>query len=396
MLLWRHVERACRDAVAPVCACLLRYPWVHYPAPAHKRRHSPRCGNKQASDSASDVPSSPSRHTPRTPPMPTPDPMHPSRDETAPSSSRSAPGSVLDDFAEPPQSPFWVLLLGAVGVVYGDIGTSPLYALRESLRAAGGTTTRADVLGVCSLLLWALIVVVTAKYVLFLLRADNNGEGGILSLMALAQSRGTAPRAHRRVRPRHRRGRPLLWRFRDHTGDLGALGGRGARHRHARPRPLCDGDRDRDPDRPVRGSVAWHRVRVGAVRPGHRWSGSLVLAVGGAVPYRPATPEILCRVPSAYAAWFPAPPRLRRRSRARRGVPGRHRRRGALRRHGPLRRAPIRAAWLGLVFPALTLNYLGQGALVLADPDAPRPIRSSCSVRTGRCCRSWCSPPRPR
>src|SRR5580658_9711179 len=82
------------------------------------------------------------------------------------------------------------LLLGSVGVVYGDIGTSPLYALREAVVAAAGPNhgglTRAVVLGVVSLILWALIVVVTLKYVLILLRADNNGEGGTLTLMALA------------------------------------------------------------------------------------------------------------------------------------------------------------------------------------------------------------------
>jgi len=82
------------------------------------------------------------------------------------------------------------LLLGSIGVVYGDIGTSPLYAFREAVMAAGGspgTVTSQAVLGVLSLVLWALIIVVTLKYVLILLRADNNGEGGTLALMALAQ-----------------------------------------------------------------------------------------------------------------------------------------------------------------------------------------------------------------
>ncbi|MFO1109022.1 MAG: potassium transporter Kup [Bradyrhizobium sp.] len=82
------------------------------------------------------------------------------------------------------------LLLGCIGVVYGDIGTSPLYALREAVVAAGGGSAEATpqaVLGVLSLIIWALIVVVTLKYVLILLRADNNGEGGTLALMALAQ-----------------------------------------------------------------------------------------------------------------------------------------------------------------------------------------------------------------
>jgi KUP system potassium uptake protein len=85
---------------------------------------------------------------------------------------------------------FWGLTLGSIGVVYGDIGTSPLYALREAIVAASGTNheaiARATVLGVVSLILWALFIVVTLKYVLILLRADNNGEGGTLTLMALA------------------------------------------------------------------------------------------------------------------------------------------------------------------------------------------------------------------
>jgi KUP system potassium uptake protein len=84
---------------------------------------------------------------------------------------------------------FWGLTLGAIGVVYGDIGTSPLYAVRESVLAATGhgEPGRYDVvLGILSLIIWALLLVVTLKYVMILLRADNNGEGGTLALMALA------------------------------------------------------------------------------------------------------------------------------------------------------------------------------------------------------------------
>src|SRR5215475_6497743 len=83
------------------------------------------------------------------------------------------------------QSSTWPLVLGSMGVVYGDIGTSPLYAFREAVNASG-PLTRDTVLGVLSLILWALIVVVTLKYVVLLLRADNKGEGGTLSLTALA------------------------------------------------------------------------------------------------------------------------------------------------------------------------------------------------------------------
>src|SRR4051812_34322006 len=77
------------------------------------------------------------------------------------------------------------LVLAALGVVYGDIGTSPLYAFREALHATGGSGAKyADVLGVLSLIVWALTIVVTVKYVSFVLKADNKGEGGTLSLMS--------------------------------------------------------------------------------------------------------------------------------------------------------------------------------------------------------------------
>ncbi len=80
------------------------------------------------------------------------------------------------------------LLVGAVGVVYGDIGTSPLYALDKALHAAtGGNIDRASVFGVLSLVFWSVLIVVTLKYVVLILRADNDGEGGVLSLFALVQ-----------------------------------------------------------------------------------------------------------------------------------------------------------------------------------------------------------------
>ncbi|HZH03450.1 MAG TPA: KUP/HAK/KT family potassium transporter, partial [Myxococcaceae bacterium] len=78
------------------------------------------------------------------------------------------------------------LTLGALGVVYGDIGTSPLYALRECFHGPHAIApTAGNVLGVLSLIFWALIVIISVKYLAFVLRADNRGEGGILALMAL-------------------------------------------------------------------------------------------------------------------------------------------------------------------------------------------------------------------
>jgi len=83
---------------------------------------------------------------------------------------------------------FFALALGSVGIVFGDIGTSPLYAFKEALHAAAHDgVTRSEIYGVVSLALWALILVVTIKYVVFIMKADNKGEGGVLSLMALAQ-----------------------------------------------------------------------------------------------------------------------------------------------------------------------------------------------------------------
>ncbi|MCX7358551.1 MAG: potassium transporter Kup [Alphaproteobacteria bacterium] len=85
---------------------------------------------------------------------------------------------------------FWGLTLAAIGVVYGDIGTSPLYAFRESITHVvqrNGAATNAEIIGVISLMLWSLIAVVTIKYATILLRLDNRGEGGTLSLMALVQ-----------------------------------------------------------------------------------------------------------------------------------------------------------------------------------------------------------------
>ncbi len=110
----------------------------------------------------------------------------------------STPNTQTEHATQPPHhaghAGFWTLTLGSIGVVYGDIGTSPLYAFREAMVAAGGAhgggtpvIDRLNVLGVLSLILWALTVIVTLKYVVILLRADNQGEGGTLSLLALAQ-----------------------------------------------------------------------------------------------------------------------------------------------------------------------------------------------------------------
>lgn len=102
------------------------------------------------------------------------------------SAGRAANGN---DGHGPAKGRFAALVVGSIGVVYGDIGTSPLYAFREALKAASkdGALTRTEIFGVTSLILWALILIVTIKYVIILLHADNNGEGGTLSLMTRAR-----------------------------------------------------------------------------------------------------------------------------------------------------------------------------------------------------------------
>src|SRR6478735_12633307 len=85
--------------------------------------------------------------------------------------------------------------LGALGVVYGDIGTSPLYALREAVKAASphGLSISESVMGVVSLILWSLILIISLKYAILILRADNRGEGGIVALLALLHARNAEP-----------------------------------------------------------------------------------------------------------------------------------------------------------------------------------------------------------
>src|SRR5713101_1108186 len=92
------------------------------------------------------------------------------------------------------------LILGALGVVYGDIGTSPLYTVRQCFHSIGGTITSEMVYGVLSLITWALVIVVAVKYVIVIMRADNRGQGGVLALTALAlRSTSRTGRRHRLV-----------------------------------------------------------------------------------------------------------------------------------------------------------------------------------------------------
>src|SRR6266516_7777015 len=136
--------------------------------------------------------------------------------------------------------------LASMGVVCGDIGTSPLYTLNVAAKAVSpaGQVTAEAVLGIVSLIFWSLILVISMKYAILIMRADNHGEGGILALLALISPR--------RARQSRRRavmvvigllGATLLWRWRNHAGDFGS-------ERDRRPQGLCaaDGARDRAAD----------------------------------------------------------------------------------------------------------------------------------------------------
>ena len=140
-------------------------------------------------------------------------------------SSRTAPG-------ERSRKRFARLMLGSMGVVFGDIGTSPIYGFKTAITQAAPAvaSARREIFGVVSLTLWALIIVVTVKYVTFIMRADNKGEGGILSLMALAQG-AMGARTGMVLRARHFRRGPVLRRRDHHPGHLGALGGGGTEDR---------------------------------------------------------------------------------------------------------------------------------------------------------------------
>ena len=159
------------------------------------------------------------------------------------------------------------LTLGSIGVVYGDIGTSPLYALKTALQHGGtASVSQSEVIGIISLLIWALLITVTAKYVLFLMRADNKGEGG----NAVADGAGPAcDRQARRSRvPARRHGSgAVLGRRHHHAGHLGSLGGRRARRRPGEPRSLHSPHHGRDPHRAVLGPALRHRQGGDLLRP---------------------------------------------------------------------------------------------------------------------------------
>ena len=273
------------------------------------------------------------------------------------------------------QRHFWALTVGSVGVVYGDIGTSPLYALKEAVTAATrrGVAVPDAVLGILSLMTWTLLLIVTLKYVLILLNADNKGEGGTFALMALGQSVA-------------KRSAPLLLVL----GVAGAV--------------FFYGDAVITPAITVLGAVEGLKL----LAPQLEYAALIEYAV---VPISLAVLLGLFAVQSRGTAkvaqffgpvmliWFAVlalgglihlidDPRVFLALNPLLGIQfiltngltglivmglvflvatGAEALYADL---GHFGRKPIRAAWLGLVLPALTLNYFGQGALLLAHPEA--------------------------
>ena len=285
-------------------------------------------------------------------------PSHATADRAAPTpTSRGAPSAG-----------FLALTLGAIGVVYGDIGTSPLYAMRESVTAAvgaGNAASEAVVLGILSLVIWALLIVVTTKYIVVLLYADNDGEGGTLALMALA-SKGLGKNASVVIL-------------------LGIISG-----------ALFYGDAVITPALSVLSAVEGLKIVTPAFEPYVVPITAAILITLFAVQSR-GTAKVAAFFGPITLVWFIAL--------AAAGIWHIAQNPNVLAAFNPLHganflvshhligfltlsavflvvtgsealyadlghfgRRPIQAAWLFIALPALTLNYLGQGALVLADP----------------------------
>jgi KUP system potassium uptake protein len=260
------------------------------------------------------------------------------------------------------------LTLGALGVVYGDIGTSPLYALKEVFHGGHVATTPENILGVLSLLFWTLTVVVSVKYVLLILRADNNGEGGLIAMLALATQAV-------KFRPTLRRGLMLVGLFGTAIffGDavitpamtvLGAVEGIDvyAPHYHEAIVPLTLVV--------IAGLFAVQRFGTGGIGKAFgpvmlTWFLSLTLL---GLPHVFENPHVLEAINPLHAIDFCM--RFGWVAFVALGavvlvVTGGEALYADLGHFGKL---PIRIAWYGIVMPALVINYFGQGAMLLDNP----------------------------
>lgn len=263
------------------------------------------------------------------------------------------------------------LVIGALGIVYGDIGTSPLYALRECFHGAHAIQpTRANVLGVLSLIVWSLTLIISVKYLVFVMRADNNGEGGILALMALVSHQ--PPERRRRLH-----------------GPVMALGLFGA--------ALLYGDGMLTPAVSVLSAVEGLAVAATLFEP-YVVPTAITVLVGLFLIQSHGTERIGFLFGPIMIVWFVTLAAL--------GIPWILRVPGVLASLHPVHaidffrlnglhafvvlgsvflvvtggealyadmghfgRRPIRVAWFALVLPALVLNYMGQGAMLLQQPE---------------------------
>jgi KUP system potassium uptake protein len=270
-----------------------------------------------------------------------------------------------------PQGSVGLLAFGALGIVYGDIGTSPLYAFRETFHGHGHelAVTETNVLGLLSLVFWSLIVVISIKYLLFVMRADNHGEGGILALVALIRGGGTSKSRRNRLILLGVFGTALLYGDAAITPAISVLS-------------AVEGTEIAAPGLgdwviPIACGiiVALFLIQHRGTAVIGRFFGPvmvvwfLVLAVlGGAEVFD--EPGVLRAVNPGYAARFFA-------ENGRTGflalgavflvVTGGE---ALYADMGHFGRRPIKLAWFSLVLPALLLNYFGQGALLITDPDA--------------------------
>ena len=285
-----------------------------------------------------------------------------------------APSTTLHVHAPRPLLPLGV---AALGVVFGDLGTSPLYALQEAFTGPHAVAaSRENVLGVISLFLWSLVLVVSIKYVVFLMRADNRGEGGILALLALTGARG-GRRFARLVIALGLFGAALLYGDGVITPAVSVLS---AVEGLVVASPVFE-----RAVIPVTVAILvglFAVQRHGSGRVGRLFGPILALwfvaiALLGAAAI-PRDPSILAALNPAYAAGYFARHGLA-------GVPIL----GAVvlcltggealyADMGHFGARPIRLAWFALVLPALVLSYLGQGAVLLAAPAAAvRPFYSA-------------------
>ncbi|MCG7363042.1 potassium transporter Kup [Roseomonas sp. ACRSG] len=260
------------------------------------------------------------------------------------------------------------LLLGVLGVVFGDIGTSPLYALRASLlHFSADGLERWEILGVLSLIFWSLILVVTVKYVLLVLRADNRGEGGILALMALAQRVARSDRSRRLVVLAGIIGAALFFGDGIITPAISVLSAVEGLHTIS---PVFD-----SVVIPI--SLA---ILVGLFLVQYRGTHGLGRIFGPITAVWFASlgilglielikePEVLVALSPHHALTFCARYKLAAFVALGSVVLAVTGAEALYADMGHFGARPIRFGWLWFVLPSLTLNYLGQGALLLSDP----------------------------